>query len=54
MMLRYTFDRPEQAARIEKAIRSVLHNGMRTGDIWQEGCLRVGTREMGDAVPRAL
>jgi hypothetical protein len=28
--------------------------GLRTADIWQEGCQRVGTREMGDAVLRAL
>jgi 3-isopropylmalate dehydrogenase len=54
MMLRYSLDRLEQATRIEKAIRAVLHNGVRTGDIWQEGCQRVGTREMGDAVLRAL
>ncbi|MBV8120835.1 MAG: hypothetical protein JO081_12965 [Alphaproteobacteria bacterium] len=54
MMLRYSLDRPEQAARIEKAIRTVLHNRVPTGDIWQEGCRRVGTREMGDAVLRAL
>jgi 3-isopropylmalate dehydrogenase len=54
MMLRYSLDRPEQATRIEQAIRTVLRNGVRTGDIWQEGCLRVGTREMGDAVLRVL
>jgi 3-isopropylmalate dehydrogenase len=54
MMLRYSLDRPEQAGCIEKAIRTVLRNGVRTGDIWQEGCQRVGTREMGDAVLRAL
>ena len=39
MMLRYSLDRPEQAARIEQAIRTVLRNGVRTGDIWQQqGC----------------
>ena len=54
MMLRYSLDRPEQAARIEQAISTVLRNGVRTGDIWQEGCQRVGTREMGEAVLRAL
>jgi 3-isopropylmalate dehydrogenase len=54
MMLRYSLDRPEQAARIEKAVKTVLRNGVRTGDIWQEGCQRVGTREMGDAVLGAL
>ena len=54
MMLHYSLHLPEQAARIEKAIRTVLRQGIRTGDIWQQGCQRVGTREMGDAVLRAL
>jgi len=54
MMLRYSLDKPEQAARIENAVKKVLKNGLRTGDIWQEGCKRVGTSEMGDAVLRAL
>jgi hypothetical protein len=35
-------------------MRTVLKSGLRTGDIWQKGCRRVGTREMGDAVLRAL
>jgi 3-isopropylmalate dehydrogenase len=54
MMLRYSPNRPEQAARIENAVRTVLRNGVWTGDIWQAGCQRVGTREMGDAVLKAL
>jgi 3-isopropylmalate dehydrogenase len=54
MMLRYSLDRPEQAARIENAVKKVLKSGLRTGDIWQEGCQRVGTREMGHAVLKAL
>jgi 3-isopropylmalate dehydrogenase len=54
MMLRYSLDKPEQAARIENAVKKVLQNGLRTGDIWQDGCKRVGTSEMGDAVLRAL
>jgi 3-isopropylmalate dehydrogenase len=54
MMLRYSLDHSDDAARIERAIRTVLHNGVRTGDIWQKGCQRVGTREMGDAVLRAM
>jgi 3-isopropylmalate dehydrogenase len=33
MMLRYSFDRPEQATRIENAVKKVLHSGLRTGDI---------------------
>jgi 3-isopropylmalate dehydrogenase len=35
MMLRYSLDRPEQAARIENAVKKVLKDGLRTGDIWE-------------------
>jgi 3-isopropylmalate dehydrogenase len=54
MMLRYTLDQPEAADRIESAVRAVLAQGLRTGDIWSEGTQRVGTRAMGDAVVAAL
>jgi 3-isopropylmalate dehydrogenase len=54
MMLRYTFDQEAVAARIESAVRRVLEDGYRTGDIWSEGARRVGTDEMGDAVVAAL
>jgi 3-isopropylmalate dehydrogenase len=50
MMLRYTLQQPEAAARVEQAVSAVLTAGMRTADIWSEGHQRVGTREMGDAV----
>jgi 3-isopropylmalate dehydrogenase len=54
MMLRYTFNQEAAAARIEAAVRRVLKDGYRTGDIWSEGARRVGTQEMGDAVVAAL
>jgi len=54
MLLRYSLDLPEEADRIEKAVKSVLSAGYRTGDIYQEGTRRVGTTEMGDAVVAAL
>jgi len=54
MMLRYSLDRPEQATRIENAVKKVLKSGLRTGDIWEPGSERVGTRAMGDAVLKAL
>ena len=54
MMLRYTLQQPEAAARIEAAVSSVLSAGLRTGDIWSEGMRKVGTREMGDAVVAAI
>jgi 3-isopropylmalate dehydrogenase len=50
MMLRYSFAQEESAMRIEHAVRKVLAQGFRTGDIYEPGMKKVGTREMGDAV----
>jgi 3-isopropylmalate dehydrogenase len=50
MMLRYTFGLAQAADVIEAAVRKTLASGVATGDIHREGCTRVGTREMGDAV----
>ena len=54
MMLRYSFERHADAERVEQAVRRVLADGLRTGDILQPGCQHVGTQEMGDAVVSAL
>lgn len=54
MMLRYTFGLEEQALRIENAVKKVLAQGFRTGDIYERGTNKVGTKEMGDAVLAAL
>jgi len=54
MMLRYSLGKAEQADRIEQAVQKVLAQGFRTGDIKTEGCNLVGTREMGEAVLKAL
>jgi 3-isopropylmalate dehydrogenase len=54
MMLRYTFNQEAAAQRIEMAVKKVLAQGFRTGDIYEPGMKRVGTREMGDAVLVAL
>ena len=54
MMFRYTFARAEVAQRIESAVRKVLAQGKRTGDIALSGETAIGTREMGDAVVAAL
>lgn len=54
MMLRYSLRQPEAAERIETAVRRVLADGLRTPDIYSEGCTRVNTAAMGDAVVRAL
>ncbi len=54
MMLRYTFGIDDAAQRIEKAVGSVLQQGLRTPDIYQQGTTEVGTSQMGDAVVAAL
>ena len=54
MMLRYTFALEDRAQQIESAVKKVLAQGYRTGDIYEAGTTRVGTKEMGDAVLAAL
>lgn len=48
MMLRYSFDLDREADAVEAAVRKVLQEGYRTGDIMSEGCRRVGCAQMGD------
>ncbi|MCI5995871.1 MAG: 3-isopropylmalate dehydrogenase [Blautia sp.] len=50
MMLRFSLDLDEAAAAIEAAVKQVLKEGYRTGDIYSEGCTRVGTVQMGDLI----
>ena len=45
---------PAAAEAIERAVRQVIDDGLRTGDIFSEGTRRVGTREMGEAIAAAL
>jgi 3-isopropylmalate dehydrogenase len=54
MMLRYSLGEALAADAIESAVRSVIDAGLRTGDIFSEGCQRVGTREMGEAIANAI
>jgi 3-isopropylmalate dehydrogenase len=54
MMLRFSLNRPEQADRVEAAVKKVLAQGFRTGDIAEAGITPVGTEQMGDAVVKAL
>ncbi len=54
MMLRFSLNQAEAAERIETAVKKVLAQGLRTPDIHSEGTTKVGTREMGDAVVKAL
>lgn len=54
MMLRFSLNQEAAAQRIEAAVQKVLQQGYRTGDIYSEGSIKVGTAEMGDAVVKAL
>ena len=54
MMYRYTFADLATADRIENAVKKVIAEGLRTGDIWTEGSEKVSCTEMGDAVVKAL
>ena len=54
MMLRYSLNKAEQADRIEAAVKQVLAQGLRTPDIYEAGTTKVGTRDMGAAVLKAL
>lgn len=50
MMLRFSLDLDEAADAVEAAVKQVLKEGYRTGDIMSEGCTRVGTKEIGDLI----
>ncbi len=61
MMLRFSLNQPEAALRIEDAVKKVLSQGLRTGDIYTETknsnahvLVKVSTVQMGDAVVKAL
>ena len=54
MMLRFSLNQEAAAQRIEAAVKKVLEQGLRTADIYSQGTQRVSTKEMGDAVVKAL
>ena len=54
MLMRYSLGRGDVADAIEAAVERVLEQGLRTADIMADGCTRVGTEAMGDAVVAAL
>jgi 3-isopropylmalate dehydrogenase len=54
MLLRYSFNHSDLAARLEQAVKLVLEKGWRTPDIYIEGDIKVGTTQMGDAVAKAF
>ena len=54
MLLRYSLDLDQEADAVEEAVKTVLRNGYRTGDIFSEECKKVSTSEMGDLIAAAV
>jgi 3-isopropylmalate dehydrogenase len=54
MLLRWSANRPDDAAHLEKAVEAALAKGARTADIVAPGETAISTRQMGDAVIAAL
>ncbi len=54
MMLRFSFDLGKEADAIDNAVSQVLKDGFRTGDIYSEGCTKVGCTEMGNLLAERI
>jgi 3-isopropylmalate dehydrogenase len=54
MMCRYSLGLEKEAQTIENAVTAVLNDGLRTYDIMSDGCTKVGTSEMGDAIAKKI
>lgn len=50
MMMRYSFDLDKEADAVDRAVKQVLQDGYRTGDIMSAGCEKVGCKKMGDLI----
>lgn len=54
MMLKYSFNLSAESDAIENAIEKVLSKGFRTGDIYTEGAMLLGTKEMTQTICDSL
>jgi len=54
MALRYSLNLGDEADMIESAVQDVLTSGQRTPDIMADGCTKISTSQMGDALINAL
>lgn len=50
MMLRFSLNLPKEADAVDEAVKAVLKEGFRTGDIMSDGCTQVGTQQMGTLI----
>ena len=54
MLLRYSLNDETRARQVENAVQKVLQQGIRTADIFEDGCTQVSCSQMGNAVLAAL
>ncbi len=54
MLLEYGFGLKDESDAVQKAVTAVLADGIRTADIFVQGCVLTGCRGMGDAVLERL
>ncbi len=54
MLLRYSLDLQTEADAIENAVKKVLQDGFRTGDIMSDGCKQVKCSEMGTLITERI
>lgn len=54
MMLRYSLNLDKEADAVEAAVQQVLKEGYRTVDIMSDGCMKVGTSQMGDLIAERI
>lgn len=50
MMLKYSFGLENEADNIEQAVIKTLEQDYRTADIWEQGCEKIKTKQMGDKI----
>ena len=50
LLLRYSLNDEARATQVEQAVQKVLQQGLRTGDIFEQGTTLVSCSDMGDAV----
>lgn len=54
MLLKYSLNLTKEADAVDAAVKKVLTEGYRTGDIMSEGCRLVGTKEMGSLITERI
>ncbi|MCR4738748.1 MAG: 3-isopropylmalate dehydrogenase [Lachnospiraceae bacterium] len=54
MMLRFSLDLGREADSVDNAVKKVLEDGYRTGDIMSEGCTALSTDEMGKKISEKI